>query len=48
MGKLPLAFETFRNRYRSVYKAYEALGGAAHEAEPLDQKTRGRSDTGGD
>jgi len=40
MGKLPKAFETFRKRYPSVYKAYEALGGAAHEAGPLDQKTR--------
>ena len=40
MTKLPKAFETFRKRYRSVYKAYEALGGAAHEAGPLDQKTR--------
>jgi len=40
MAKLPKAFETFRKRYRSVYKAYEALGGAAHEAGPLDQKTR--------
>jgi 4-carboxymuconolactone decarboxylase len=40
MGKLPEAFETFRKRYPSVYKAYEALGGAAHEAGPLDQKTR--------
>jgi alkylhydroperoxidase/carboxymuconolactone decarboxylase family protein YurZ len=34
MRKLPKAFETFRKRYRSVYKAYEALGGAAHEATP--------------
>lgn len=40
MAKLPKAFETFRRRYRSVYRAYETLGGAAHEAGPLDQKTR--------
>lgn len=40
MAKLPKAFETFRKRYRHVYEAYEALGGAAHEAGPLDQKTR--------
>jgi len=40
MKKLPKAFETFRKRYRRVHKAYEALGGAAHEAGPLDQKTR--------
>ena len=40
MAKRANAFETFRKRYRSVYDAYEALGGAAHEAGPLDQKTR--------
>lgn len=40
MAKLPKAFETFRKRYRSVYEAYETLGGAAHGAGPLDQKTR--------
>jgi len=40
MAKLPEAFERFRRRYRGVYEAYEALGGAAHEAGPLDQKTR--------
>lgn len=40
MAKLPKAFETFRRRYPSVYEAYDALGGAAHEAGPLDQKTR--------
>ena len=40
MAKLPKAFETFRKRYRSVYKAYETLGGTAHEGGPLDQKTR--------
>ena len=40
MVKLPKAFETFRARYRRVYEAYEALGGAAHEAGPLDTKTR--------
>lgn len=40
MAKLPKAFETFRNRYRRVYEAYEALGRTAHEVGPLDQKTR--------
>lgn len=40
MGKLPLAFETFRNRYRSVYKAYEALGGAAHEGGAAGSKNK--------
>ena len=40
MAKLPKAFETFRARYRGVSKAWEALGAAAHEAGPLDRKTR--------
>lgn len=40
MAKLPRAFETFRRRYRNVYEAYEVLGGTAHEAGPLDKKTR--------
>ena len=40
MIKFPEAFETFRKRYRRVYEAYEALGGAAHESGPLEQKTR--------
>ena len=40
MAKLPRAFETFRKRHRGVHEAYEALGAAAHEAGPLDQKTR--------
>ena len=40
MAKLPRAFETFRRRFPSVHRAYEALGGAAHEAGPLDPKTR--------
>lgn len=40
MAKLPKAFEAFRRRYRSVHKAYEALGEACAKAGPLDQKTR--------
>lgn len=40
MAKLPKAFETFRARYRGVAEAYEALGAAAHEAGPLDPKSR--------
>ena len=40
MARLPTAFDSFRKRYRRVYGAYEALGGVAHEAGPLDQKTR--------
>lgn len=40
MGRLPRAFETFRRRFPGVHRAYENLGGAAHEAGPLDPKTR--------
>ena len=40
MAKLPEAFRTFRRRYPKVFKAYEALGGVAHEGGPLDAKTR--------
>jgi AhpD family alkylhydroperoxidase len=37
---LPRAFETFRRRFPRVHRAYENLGAAAHEAGPLDPKTR--------
>jgi AhpD family alkylhydroperoxidase len=40
VAKLPRAFETFRRRFPRVHRAYEALGGVAHEAGPLDPKTR--------
>jgi AhpD family alkylhydroperoxidase len=40
VGTLPRAFETFRARFPAIHRAYEALGGAAHEAGPLDPKTR--------
>jgi len=40
MAKLPRAYQTFQKRYSKVFKAYEALGGAAHESGPLDAKTR--------
>ena len=40
MAKLARAFETLRQRFPSVHRAYETLGGAAHEAGPLDPKTR--------
>ena len=40
MAKLPRAFQTFGRRYPKVFKAYEALGGVAHEGGPLDAKTR--------
>ena len=40
MAKLPRAFQTFQRRYSKVFKAYESLGGVAHESGPLDAKTR--------
>ncbi|MGK9368519.1 carboxymuconolactone decarboxylase family protein [Melioribacter sp. Ez-97] len=40
MGKLPKRFERFLKEYPQVAVAYEKLGGAVHEAGPLDEKTR--------
>ena len=40
MAKLPRAFQSFQRRYSKVFKAYETLGGVAHESGPLDAKTR--------
>ena len=40
MTKFPRAFQAFQKRYPKVFKAYEALGAAAHESGPLDAKTR--------
>ena len=40
MAKLPRAFQTFQRRYSKVFKAYEVLGGVAHDVGPLDPKTR--------
>jgi alkylhydroperoxidase/carboxymuconolactone decarboxylase family protein YurZ len=38
--KLPEAFETIRRDHPEVLQAYEALASAAHDAGPLDERTR--------
>lgn len=40
MNQLPKPYQLFRREHPRVYAAYEALGVAAAEAGPLDQKTR--------
>ncbi len=40
MRKLPEAFETIRRDHPWVLQAYEALASAAHDAGPLDERTR--------
>lgn len=40
MSDLPQPFQDFRSEFPKVSEAYEALGAAAHDAGPLDEKTR--------
>lgn len=40
MDELPQPFQDFNRDHPSVAKAYEALASAAHEAGPLDERTR--------
>ena len=40
MRKLPQPFEDVGRQHPKVFQAYEALAAAAHEAGPLDQRTR--------
>lgn len=40
MGKLPAAYERFQRTCRRIWKAYDTLGAAVHQAGPLDPKTR--------
>jgi AhpD family alkylhydroperoxidase len=39
-GTLPPHFVGFQQKYPEVFRAYEALGTAAHAAGPLDARTR--------
>jgi alkylhydroperoxidase/carboxymuconolactone decarboxylase family protein YurZ len=40
MRDLPEAFQSVRGDHPSVFNAYEALVSAAHDAGPLDERTR--------
>ena len=40
MPELPEPFQKLRQDYPRVHQAYEALATAAHEAGPLDERTR--------
>ena len=40
MDELPQPFQDFTRAYPRVGQAYEALAAAAHEAGPLDERTR--------
>lgn len=40
MFELPDAYTAFREEFPEVAEAYDAVGSAAHEAGPLDDRTR--------
>jgi alkylhydroperoxidase/carboxymuconolactone decarboxylase family protein YurZ len=40
MRELPPAFRKFEGDYSDVHEAYQALAKAAHQAGPLDERTR--------
>lgn len=40
MSKLPKPYTDFREEFPAVAAAYDALGSAAHESGPLDDRTR--------
>ncbi len=40
MPPAPKPYELFRQRFPTVWEAYDQLGQAAHEQGPLDDKTR--------
>lgn len=40
MSNLPKGYRKFQAKYPQIYAAYEALGKAAAESGPLDEKTR--------
>jgi len=39
-GKLPKRYQEFQKKAPEVFRAYEALGAAAHAAGPLDTRSR--------
>ncbi len=40
MSELPKPYSSFRSRLPTIAEAYDALGAAAHNSGPLDDKTR--------
>lgn len=40
MARLPKAYESFKRKFHKVWERYDRLARAAHQAGPLDEKTR--------
>jgi 4-carboxymuconolactone decarboxylase len=40
MSRLPAPYQQFQEQYPELWKAYDQLGAAVHQAGPLDEKTR--------
>jgi AhpD family alkylhydroperoxidase len=40
MARLPKSYENFKDSYPEIWKAYDRLGGLAHDAGPIDKKNR--------
>jgi 4-carboxymuconolactone decarboxylase len=40
MARLPKSYENFKESYPEIWKAYDRLGGLAHDAGPIDKKNR--------
>lgn len=40
MSPLPSPYQHFQDQYPELWKAYDQLGAAVHQAGPLDEKTR--------
>ncbi len=38
--EFPAAYQTFTEKYRAIWEAYDQLGAAVHTHGPLDEKTR--------
>lgn len=38
--ELPKAYQDFKDKYPSIWAAYDQLGAAVHQQGPLDEKTR--------
>jgi 4-carboxymuconolactone decarboxylase len=38
--KLPKSYRDFKEKYQSIWEAYDQLGSAVHQQGPLDEKTR--------